>query len=177
MVVVRLAERSLPTPDIRGSNPVIGNFIYYQLYQLSRIDKTKIKKKRLGMAHLFKKFNSIGLLSTHLAIWAVYSAAESNLFDNWSTTLPNRLWPKRRSMKHYYELGCRKWFEVLFGREFSQHPRFRFFHFKIWRLDLVLAKNVSVICYPRRHRGLCIKMKKCCRELIGSCQKRVWVHP
>ena len=33
-----------PTPEIRGSYLVIGNFIYYQLYQ-SYVDKKKIKKK------------------------------------------------------------------------------------------------------------------------------------
>ena len=27
-----LVERSLPTPEIHGSNVVIGNFIYYRLY-------------------------------------------------------------------------------------------------------------------------------------------------
>ena len=28
----QLAERSLPIPKVRGSNPVIGKFIYYQLH-------------------------------------------------------------------------------------------------------------------------------------------------
>ena len=31
-VVAQLVERSLLTPEIRGSNPVIGNFNYCQLY-------------------------------------------------------------------------------------------------------------------------------------------------
>ena len=41
MVVAQLIEQSLPTLEIRGSNPVIGNFIYY----LSTVFKTKIKNK------------------------------------------------------------------------------------------------------------------------------------
>ena len=49
VVVAQLVERLLQTPEIRGSNPVTGNFIYYQLYQITFIDKAKIKKKRPGM--------------------------------------------------------------------------------------------------------------------------------
>ena len=33
--VGQLVERSLPAPKIRSSNPVIGNFIYYQLYYVN----------------------------------------------------------------------------------------------------------------------------------------------
>ena len=32
VVVAQLVELLLPTPEIQGSNPVINNFIYYQLY-------------------------------------------------------------------------------------------------------------------------------------------------
>ena len=32
VVVVQLVERSLPSPEICGSNLVIANFIYYQLH-------------------------------------------------------------------------------------------------------------------------------------------------
>ena len=39
-----MADRSLPFPEVRGSNPVISK----------KFTKTKIKKKRSGMA-LFKK--------------------------------------------------------------------------------------------------------------------------
>ena len=49
--VAQLVERLLPIPDVRGSNPVIGKkFVYCQL----SIEKTKIKKKRPGLAHLKK---------------------------------------------------------------------------------------------------------------------------
>ena len=48
LVVTQLVERSLPTPEVHGSNPVIGKFlcatfVYYQLYF---IEKTKINNKR-----------------------------------------------------------------------------------------------------------------------------------
>ena len=51
MVVAQLAEQSLPTPGVRGSNPVIGK-IYIELFTANCIEKTKIKKKRPGMVHL-----------------------------------------------------------------------------------------------------------------------------
>ena len=46
-VVAQLVEQSLPAPEIRSSNPAIGNFNNY-------IEKMKVKttkKKRQGMAH------------------------------------------------------------------------------------------------------------------------------
>ena len=52
--VAQLVERSLPIPEVRSLNPVIGKklylyctFVYCQLC----IEKTKIKEKRPGMAH------------------------------------------------------------------------------------------------------------------------------
>ena len=57
VVVAQLVERLIPITKVRGSNPVIGKnlfinwtFVYCQLC----IEKTKIKKKRPGMAHFFK---------------------------------------------------------------------------------------------------------------------------
>ena len=44
MVVVKLVAGSLPTPEIRGSNPVIGNFIYYQLRKKCVEKRVRIKK-------------------------------------------------------------------------------------------------------------------------------------
>ena len=41
-----LVEWSPPTPEICGSNPVIGNFIYYQLYKINCIDENKEKRGR-----------------------------------------------------------------------------------------------------------------------------------
>ena len=48
VVVGQLEERSLLTPEIHGSNPIIGKIL--STYCI--IEKTKIKKKRPGMAHL-----------------------------------------------------------------------------------------------------------------------------
>ena len=47
-VVAQLVERLLPKPEIRISNPDIGK----KLSTKFTIEKTKIKKKRPGMAHL-----------------------------------------------------------------------------------------------------------------------------
>ena len=65
VVVAQLVERLLPIPEVRGSIQVIGKnlfiywtFVYFQLC----IEKTKIKKKRPGMAHL-KKECFVGLPS------------------------------------------------------------------------------------------------------------------
>ena len=43
-------ERSIPIPEVRGSNPVIGKKIYCT-FTVNCTEKTKIKKKRPGMAH------------------------------------------------------------------------------------------------------------------------------
>ena len=48
VVVTQFAERSLLTPEVRGSNPDIGKILPTNC----SIKKTKIKKKRPGMAHL-----------------------------------------------------------------------------------------------------------------------------
>ena len=50
MVVAQLVKQLLTTPKIRGSNPDIDKI----LLTYSTLDKTKIKKNRPGMAHLFK---------------------------------------------------------------------------------------------------------------------------
>ena len=50
-----MVERSLPTPEILGSNPDLGKKIYLPTVQLKKIEKTKIKKKRPGMAHHLEK--------------------------------------------------------------------------------------------------------------------------
>ena len=53
VVVAQLVERSLLTPEVRGSNPVIGNNLYW-IFSVNCIEKTKIKKKRPGLAHFLK---------------------------------------------------------------------------------------------------------------------------
>ena len=51
MVVAQLVERLLPIPEVHGSNPVIGKNLYLTI-TVNCIEKSKIKKKRPGMAHL-----------------------------------------------------------------------------------------------------------------------------
>ena len=53
MVVVQSGERLLPTPEIRGSNPGISIILSTNF----TIKKTKIKKKRPGMAHLLMRIH------------------------------------------------------------------------------------------------------------------------
>ena len=57
VVVAQLAERSLQTPEVRGSIPVIGKNFFWT-FTVSCIEKTKIKKrKRPGMTHLKKDYS------------------------------------------------------------------------------------------------------------------------
>ena len=51
IVVAQLVERSLPTPEILGSNLVISKILSTKLSTNGIIEKTKTKKKRPGMAH------------------------------------------------------------------------------------------------------------------------------
>ena len=49
MVVAQLVERSLPTPEVPSSNPIIGEF-----YILSTVLNMQIKKDRSEMEHFTK---------------------------------------------------------------------------------------------------------------------------
>ena len=49
VIVAQLVELSLSIPEVRGSNPVIGKNLY-STFIVNSIEKTKIKKKRPGMA-------------------------------------------------------------------------------------------------------------------------------
>ena len=55
VVVAQLVERSLAIPEDQGWNPVIGKIYIEHLFTVNCIEKTKIKKKRSGMAHFLKK--------------------------------------------------------------------------------------------------------------------------
>ena len=44
-VVAQLAERLLLTPEVCGSNPVIGKIYNEHLFNVNCVEKTKIKKK------------------------------------------------------------------------------------------------------------------------------------
>ena len=54
VVVAQLVERLLPIPGVLGSNSAIENFFIEHLFTVNCIEKTKIKKKRPGMAHFLK---------------------------------------------------------------------------------------------------------------------------
>ena len=62
MVVAQLVEQSPPTPEIRSSNPIIGKTFIEQLFNVNSVEKTKIKKKRQGMAHFVKKYHGTACL-------------------------------------------------------------------------------------------------------------------
>ena len=52
VVVALLVERLLPIPEVRGSNPVIGNFFILNICLLSTVySKDENKEKEAGMAH------------------------------------------------------------------------------------------------------------------------------
>ena len=53
----QLAEQLIPTPEVRGLNHGIGEFLKEHLFAVNFVGKTKIKKKRSGMAHLKKLLN------------------------------------------------------------------------------------------------------------------------
>ena len=58
VVVAHLVERSLLTPEVRGSNPIIGK-IYIEHLMLTVLKKTKINKKRPRTAHIKKNISHI----------------------------------------------------------------------------------------------------------------------
>ena len=50
--MAQFVEWSLLTPEVHGSNPVIGKLLSdIYLFAVNCIEKMKIKKKRPGMAH------------------------------------------------------------------------------------------------------------------------------
>ena len=54
VVVAQLVERSLPTPEVCGSNPATAIFYIKHLFPVNCIEKTKIKKKETGNGPFFK---------------------------------------------------------------------------------------------------------------------------
>ena len=48
--VTQMVELSLPIPEVHSSNPVIGKFYIEHLFTVNCIERTKVKKKRPGMA-------------------------------------------------------------------------------------------------------------------------------
>ena len=62
VVVAQLVEQLLQIPEVCSSNPDIGKNLYWTFTVLNSIEKTKIKKKRPGMAHFLEKLVMIGEL-------------------------------------------------------------------------------------------------------------------
>ena len=64
MVVAQLVERLLPTPEVRGSIPVIGEILF--IYSLSIVLKRR-KKERPTMVHFLTatRDEACKLLQTH----------------------------------------------------------------------------------------------------------------
>ena len=60
VVVVQVVERSLLTPEIRGSNPIIGKVLYAKFSTNCNIEKMKIKKRGRERP-IFKKTTRIVL--------------------------------------------------------------------------------------------------------------------
>ena len=61
VVVAQLVEWLLSIPEVWGSNPVIGNILFWT-FTVKCIEKTKIKKKRHGNGPFLKKQYEISLL-------------------------------------------------------------------------------------------------------------------
>ena len=60
MVVAQLVERSVPTPEIRGSNPVIG-----KLYLLSTVSM-RLKLNKRGRDWTY--FKKLGTITSHIFV-------------------------------------------------------------------------------------------------------------
>ena len=72
--MAQLVEGSLPTPEVRGLNPVIGKLLYRTIKYLPTvncIEKTKIKKKSPEMAQFWKK-NGVSDLARKQIIKCTY---------------------------------------------------------------------------------------------------------
>ena len=81
VVVAQLVDQSLPFPEVCSSNPVIDKNLYWTV---NCIEKSKIKKKRPGMAHLKKLRWSSILVGLRSAIYL------------------NRIWPISRPAVRRY---------------------------------------------------------------------------
>ena len=70
VVVAQLVERSLPIPE------VISKIYIEHLFTVNCVEKTKINKKRLGMAYFFLKKNN--LFFTQLTDYKMHGYGESS---------------------------------------------------------------------------------------------------
>ena len=80
VVVAQLEERSLLIPEVCGSNPVISKKLYWK-FTVNCNEKTKIKKKRPGMAHILRnvmRFNGKRCFTFYLCY--LYQTKNARLF-------------------------------------------------------------------------------------------------
>ena len=84
--MAQLVERSLPIPEVSSSNPVIGKIYIEHCFTVNCIEKTKIKKKRPGTAHFFKKNTitslyhlSLDTFDSQLSLLVVFVSHRKNM--------------------------------------------------------------------------------------------------
>ena len=91
MVVAQLVEWSLPIPEVRGSNPVIGKNLFTFVYCQLCNEKTKIKKKivvckiklKSDTGTLSLKVRSQGV-NTLTNFWFTATTAAVVVVEGWS---------------------------------------------------------------------------------------------
>ena len=91
-MAAQLVERSLPTPDVGGSNPIriflCRTFVYSQLYC---IEKTKINKMRPGICPCFLKRDARSKTVKYLKLVKTNSETLNQLqFDETERGHPNK---------------------------------------------------------------------------------------
>ena len=66
--MTQLVERSLPTIEVRGLNPVIGKFYIVRLLKTNCIEMTKIKKNEALNDPFYKKHFCLAILPTYASL-------------------------------------------------------------------------------------------------------------
>ena len=118
LVVALLVERLLPISEVRGSNPVIGKILYWT-FNVNSIEKTKIKKKRAGMA-LLKKV-SYNILST--ATDSVDCVSSELVFSPPTYIILSKFGSFTFSFHPKYPFGLEPYPAPLFGSSMHHHKQ------------------------------------------------------
>ena len=79
--MAHLVERSHPTPEDRGSNPVIGEKIIHSI-TINWIEKTKIKKKETGNGTFLLNSNYM-CQRDEMAKWFVQYLIKNSTITSW----------------------------------------------------------------------------------------------
>ena len=120
MVVAQLVERSLPLPEVRGSNPVIGkNLFILNICLLSTVywkDENKEKEARIGPFFKKKKKFKKSLQKLNAKVYnkneyfkgknEARSHALSRLADNIGTYWPNKFKMKSHRLSNAVQIGA-----------------------------------------------------------------------